>query len=172
MKNEATPPEWNPEDKAASLLAYAEWLHGEAVRMFLEDGTHGQILFLFTDDGVGSINPVPAGTDPARLVAGVRRAVKEHGLYGVITVAEAWTYIPKHARDHTAIQIVCGEMNVSDLNEGDRSEALMLRMESRDGGHMTWIDPIVRDGTVARLADGMALTRDKCLRMESYFDGG
>ena len=81
MKNENdAPPAWNPEDKAASLLANAEWLHGEAVRLFLEDGTHGQILFLFTDAGLGSVNPVPAGTDPALLVAGVRRAVREHGL--------------------------------------------------------------------------------------------
>lgn len=121
---------------------------------------------------VASINPVPAGTDPALLVAGVRRAVREHSLYGVIMVAEAWTYIPKRARDHTSIQIMYGEMTVSDLNEGDKTEALMVRMESRDGGHLTLIDTIVRDGSAARLADGMALKREQCLKLESYFEGG
>ena len=28
---------------------------------------------------------------------------------------------------------MCGETDVADLNTGDRDEALMLRMESRDG---------------------------------------
>jgi len=162
-------PPWNAAEKQASLKAYAEFLHRQAVEMFSKDKAHCQILFLFTDDGLASMNPVPANTEPAQLLAGVRRAVQEYSLYGVIMIAEARTYLPKRAKDHTAVQIMCGEMNVADLKDADRSEALMLRMESRDAGHLTWIDPIVRTGTDVKLGEGMVLGREKCLKLESFF---
>lgn len=168
LDNDSQPP-WNPSDKLGSLKAYAEWLHVIAAATFLKDKSHLQILFLFNDAGLASMNPVPEGTEPDRLLAGVRQAVLEHNLYGVITIAEAWTYMPKRLGDHTAVQIMCGEMNVEDLRDVDRTEALMLRMESRDGGHLTWLDPIQREGADVRLGDGMVLGRGKCLKLESFF---
>ena len=162
-------PIWNPADKQASLKAYAEFLHGEAVRMFRKDKTHVQILFLFTDAGLVSVNPVPANTAADALTAGVKQAVLENGLYGVIMIAEAWTYMPKRAKDHTTVQIMCGEMNVADLKDEDRTEALMLRMESRDGGHLTWLDPIIRTSDDVTLGEGMVLGREQCLKQESFF---
>lgn len=169
MKDNGSQPYWNPADKQASLKDYAEWLHREAVRVFMQDKTHCQVLFLFTDDGLASVNPVPANTAADALTAGVRQAVLENGLYGVIMIAEAWTYLPKRAKDHTAVQIMCGEMNVADLKDDDRTEALMLRMESRDGGHLTWIDPIISDGGKVMLCDGMVLGREKCIKLECFF---
>ena len=165
--NDSQPP-WNTDDKPGSLKACAEWLHREAVRMFMQDKSHCQILFLFTDAGLVSVNPVPANTPNDRLVAGVRQAVRENNLYGVITIAEAWTYLPKQARDHTAVQIMHGEMRVADLKDEDRTEALMLRMESRDGGHLTWLDPIIRTGDDVALGEGTVLGREQCLKLEGF----
>ena len=162
-------PEWDTADKSASLLKWGEWLHDEARRAFEEDGTHGQMLFLFTDAGIASINAVPPGTSPGQLTASVREAIQEHDLFGVITVAEAWTYFPQTDKDHTAFQLLDGEMAVSDLNEGDKTEALMVRLESRDGDHITWLDLIIRDEDSVRLGTGMRLPKKKCLKMESYF---
>ena len=169
MKDNSSQPDWNPDDKQASLKAYAEFLHHQAVEMFRKDKTHGQILFLFSDAGLASVNPVPANTAADALTAGVRQAVQEYSLYGVIMIAEAWTYLPKRAGDHTVVQIMHGEMNVADLKDADRTEALMLRMESRDGGHLTRIDPIVRTGDDVKLGEGAVVGRDKCLKLESFF---
>ena len=66
--------------------------------------------------------------------------------YGVIQIAEAWTYNRRSAEDHTFKQVMFGEMRVSDLNQGDRTEALTVRMESRDGAGRLWISPILRGG--------------------------
>ena len=46
MTDNDSQPIWNPADKQASLKGYAEFLHGEAVRVFLKDKSHCQILFL------------------------------------------------------------------------------------------------------------------------------
>ena len=170
MKDNSSQPIWNPDDKQASLKAYAEFLHQQAVEMFRKDKTHCQILFLFTDAGLASVNPVPANIAADALTAGVRQAVLDNGLYGVIMIAEAWTYLPKRAKDHTAVQIMCGEMNVADLKDEDRTESLMLRMESRDGGHLTWLDPIVRAGDKVVLGEGLVLGRERCLKLESFFE--
>ena len=70
-----TPP-WNPGDRSASLLAWGNWLHDEARQVFLRDGAHGQMLFLFGDQGIASMNPVPPNTSPDKLTAGVRQAVR------------------------------------------------------------------------------------------------
>lgn len=161
-------PPWNPADKATSLHTWAEWLHDEAKQVFLKDGTHGQMLFLFDDKGPASINPVPPNTSPEQLTAGVRQAVEEHDLYGVITIAEAWVYIPKKPRDHTAFQLLDGEMTVADLHEGDRAEALMVRMESRHD-HACWVDLIVRDGKDVSLGHGAFMPKEKCVTFRSYF---
>jgi len=169
MKDKSSQPDWNPDDKQASLKAYAEFLHQQAVEMFSRDKTHCQILFLFTDAGLVSVNPVPSNTAADALTAGVRQAVLENGLYGVIMIAEAWTYLPKRAKDHTAVQIMHGEMRVADLKDEDRTEALMLRMESRDGGHLTWLEPIIRTGDDVTLGEGMVLSRAQCLKQESFF---
>ena len=158
MQDNDIQPLWDPDDKPGSLKAYAEWLHREAVRVFRKDKTHCQILFLFKDAGLVSVNPVPANTAADALTAGVRQAVLENGLYGVILIAEAWTYLPKRAKDHTAVQIMYGEMNEANLKDEDRAEALMLRMESRDGGHLTWLDPIIRTGDDVTLS-GFKMSR-------------
>ncbi len=58
MKDDSSQPIWIAADKPGALRAYAEWLHREAVRMFLQDKTHCQILFLFCDVEPESVIPI------------------------------------------------------------------------------------------------------------------
>ncbi len=53
-----------------------------------------------------------------------------------------------------------GEMAVSDLKKGDREEALMVRVESRDGLNHLWLSPIVRKGEEVALAEPMEMSAE------------
>ena len=64
---------------------------------------------------------------------------------------------------------MCGEMNVADLKDEDRTESLILKMESRDRGHLTWLDPSIRTGDDVTLGEGMVLGNEQCLKLESFF---
>lgn len=75
-------------------------MRGIAIDTFLKDKTRCQILFLFGDDGLASVNPLPENTEPEHLLVGVRRVDLENNLYGVITIAECWKYKPKRPGDH------------------------------------------------------------------------
>jgi hypothetical protein len=147
-------PSWNPAAKSASIRKWAEHLHRESKCVFLKDKTHAQILFLFKDTGLVSITPVPPNTEHIQIYDAVRRAIKDNNLYAVIHVGEAWSYFIKEGKDHTAFQLMDGEMKVSDLNDADRSECLHLRMESRDGDCVVYLDKIVRDGDKLVLGAG------------------
>ncbi|MFC1451931.1 hypothetical protein ACFLSJ_01140 [Verrucomicrobiota bacterium] len=171
MSGGAPQPEWDAADPAGSLRAFAEWLHGEARGMFARDGTHGHLLFLFDERrGLVSMNPVPPKTEPEQLLAGVRQAVRQHGLFGVVSVAEAWVYCPSGPRDHTLFQLRDGETRAADLNEGDRREALLVELESRGGDRLTWLSPILREGDGAALGEGTLLPKGKRLKRQSWFD--
>lgn len=163
-------PTWNPAAPHASLMKWGESLRKEAKRVFLQDGTHAQMLFLFDDNGIASVNPIPPRTNPEQIAAGVRHAIGEHNLYGVITIAEAWTYFPEKANDHTVSQLLDGEMKVSDLREGDKTEVLMVSLQSRDGEHVTWLDKIERKDGKVTLGLGMRVPKTKCLKMINFFE--
>lgn len=67
-------------------------------------------------------------------------------------IVKARDYIPKNAPRPHDEQILAGEMGVSDLKRGDKTEALIVRYECRDGTLHRWISPFVRPTT-----GGMAL---------------
>lgn len=147
-------PIWIPSAKSASIRKWTEQLHEEAKRVFLQDKTHAHLLFLFNDAaGLISINPIPPKTDNDIVNESMQRAVKEHELYGIILIAEAWVYFPKE-NDHTAFQLMDGEMKVSDLNDEDKTEVLVVRMESRDGDCLLYLDKIIRNGEQVDLGAG------------------
>jgi hypothetical protein len=150
-------PLWNPSEKSASIRKWAEELHKESKRVFLLDKTHAHLLFLFKDEGPVGINPIPPKTDQAQIYEAIRRAVKDNNLYAVIYVGEVWTYFLKHKKDHTAFQLLDGEMKVSDLRDEDKTEALYLKMESRDGASLIYLDKIVRDKGQVGLGDGKTI---------------
>ena len=163
-------PVWDPTDKSSSFLKWAEWLYKEAKRVFNQDGNHCHLLFLFDDNGIAGINPIPPNTESEQLVHVVRAAVKENNLYAVITVAESWTYFPKSSNDHTVFQIKDGEMRVADLNDDDKAEALIIRAENRDGAAWTWLNKIVRDGDKVGLAKGIKVGLESCVNWQGYFE--
>lgn len=51
---------------------------------------------------------------------------------------------------------------------GRQTQALMVRIESRDGDNLTWLDPIVRDGGELTLG-GVVLPQELCIKLDGYF---
>ena len=85
----AEQPPWDPADGPTSLRAFAEWLHGEATEMFLKDGTHGNIIFLFDETGC-PVNPLdnlaarqycPNGAPADNFAANVANATNNDGVF-------------------------------------------------------------------------------------------
>ena len=140
--------------------------------MFSRDKTHTQLLFLFNNEGLASMNPIHPMTEPEQLLTGVRQAVQEHGLYGVITVVEAWVYMPQQERDHILIQLRHNEMQVADLRDEHKTEALIIVLQSKDGEHVTWLHPIITTDGDTKLGTGMVLPKEKCLKQDSFFTNG
>ena len=66
--------------------------------------------------------------------------------------------------------ILAGEMAVSDLKKGDKTEALVVRYECRDGSQRMWIRPVVRPkaGGVA-LGDALEMGETAEGRFASLF---
>ena len=151
-----TTPHWDARNKTAAILKWTDHLHRQARDAFRADKTHLQIVFMFGDAGLVSINPVPEGQDHAGTQAAIRRAVKDHHLYAVIHIGEVWTYFT-HAHDHTAAQLRAGEIKVSELRPQDRTECLYVRMESRDGASVVLLDRIVREKGAVTLGAGRRL---------------
>lgn len=147
------PPPWQPDDLPGSLERYATWLNDKARRTFLADKTHVEIFFLLTADGQAGIGAPPKDMPRDAVAAAIKDSIKANDIYGVIHIAEAWTYFPKKPRDHTFTQVAQGEIAVSQLKPEDRSEALTVHMESRDGASRLWISPILRNGPAVALAD-------------------
>ena len=68
----------------------------------------------------------------------------------------------KMFRDNRTVmkQILDGEIAVSDLKKGDKTEALVVRYECRDRSQRMWISPIIRPKT-GGVALGNALEMGK-----------
>lgn len=146
-------PEWKPQAESASLRNWTDHLHTEAKRLMTKDGTHACLLFLFNkESGLISVNQVPPNIDHEQLDEAIANAISEHDLYGVILISETWAYFVKE-KDHTAFQLLDGEMKVSDLNAEDKAEALMVRMENREGGCLVYLDQIIRDKSKTTLKE-------------------
>lgn len=148
-------PKWIPNAEAECIRNWTENFHREAKRLLTQDGTHVSLLFLFNkESGLISVNPVPPNVDHSQLNVGVKNAVNEHDLYGVVFIGEAWAYFVKE-NDHTAFQLLDGEMKVSDLNSEDKREVLMVRMENADGDCLVYLDEIIRDKNGVTLKDSL-----------------
>jgi len=118
------------------------------------------MLFLFNEEsGLISINPIPPKIEHSPLNTSIINAVKEHDLYSVIFIGEVWAYFIKE-KDHTAFQLLDGEMKVSDLNDEDKKEILMVRMETSDGDCFIYLNEILRDKS------GVTLGEDKTISGE------
>ena len=105
-----------------------------------------------------------------QFVAVLRQRIRDDNTFGVVHILEAWVYVPKKPNDHIYNQILAGEMGVSDLKQGDKTEALVVRYECRDGSQRMWISPIVRPkaGGVA-LGDALEMGETAEGRFASLF---
>lgn len=90
-------------------------------------------------------------------------------MYGVAHILEAWVYVPKKPNDHTMKQLLAGEMAVADLKRGDKTEALVVRYECRDGTQRMWIGPVVRTTAGVVLADALEMGETAEGRFASLF---
>ncbi len=66
-------------------------------------------------------------------------------------------------------QILAGEMAVADLKKGDKTEALVVRYECRDGFQRMWIKPILRPKDGVALADPVEMGDEAGGRFWSLF---
>ena len=66
-------------------------------------------------------------------------------------------------------QILAGEMGVSDLKKGDKTESLVVRYECRDGTQRMWISPIVRTKAGVALGDALEMGETAEGRFGSLF---
>ncbi len=160
-------PKWIPQAESASIRNWTDYLHIQAKRLLTQDGTHACLLFLFNkESGLISVNQVPPNTDQSQLDIAVANAINEHDLYGVVLISETWAYFVKE-KDHTAFQLLDGEMKVSDLNDEDKKEALMIRMENSDGDSLIYLDEIIRDKNGVILKEGTVLN---CSQVKWFVD--
>lgn len=147
-------PKWISQAESACLRKWTDHLHIEAKRLLVQDGSHACLLFLFNkESGLISVNLVPPNTNHDQLNVSIANAISEHNLYGVVLISETWAYFVKE-KDHTAFQLLDGEMKVSDLNDEDKKEALMIRMENCDGDCLIYLDEIVKDKQGVVLKEG------------------
>lgn len=79
------------------------------------------------------MGPPPSGMPKDQFAAGLRQRIRDDNTLGVVHIAEAWIYVPRRAGDHTARQLEAGEMKVTELRREERTEALVVRYECRDG---------------------------------------
>jgi hypothetical protein len=162
-------PDWDASDPSRSLRRTAEWFVEEARTTFLTDGTHVELFFLFKEDGGYSMGPPPPDMPKDQFVAVLRQRIRDDNTYGVVHICQAWAYVPKHPNDHTYRQILDGEIAVSELKRGDKTEALVVRYECRDGAQRMWISPVVRTKDGVALADALELGEQPEGRFGSLF---
>ena len=155
-----TQPKWDQEEKVACMHLWADYLHTQAKKMFEQDGTHGNILFIFDEEsGLISADLIPPKVEHSQVNASIKNAVQEHNLYGIILIGESWTYSIKD-KDHTARQLLNGEMSVSDLRPEDKRESLIVHMENRDGDCLVYLNEIIRNSAGATLSEGTKTNRE------------
>jgi hypothetical protein len=147
----STLPQWNSADPETSLIALWNFLHGQAREMFLQAGTHLEILFLVAADGTLQPQPIAEPMTREVVASALKEQIPGSQVYGMIHIAEAWAYLPKGKGDHTQKQLVLGEMGVSDLNAEDRTELLVTSLLTRNGESRAWLDEIVRRDSAIEL---------------------
>ena len=137
--------------------------------MFLKVGSHVEIYFLFTRDGQGTMVQVPPGMAREAFMANLQGTMRKMGSYGVIQIGEVWAYIPPRPDDHTYRQVLEGEMKVSELKEGDKTEALLVRYQSAEGDQTVWVNPILRKASGVSLGDAIEIQGEALGRYGSLF---
>lgn len=152
------PPRWNSNDPAGSFAALAQAWNEKARFDFLSAGRHPETVYLVSDDGLIAEFPL-GGKHRASNETSMMKTLHETNPYGTIHVSQAQVFL-KHKPK--------GSSTKSDQTPDDRSmtspevktEALVVKMESRVGAARIWLHPILRgDGRAVKvsLADAIRL---------------
>jgi hypothetical protein len=165
------PEQSSQSERQASFRQFAEELVEVSKRMFLRDKTHAQIFFFFGEDGDRNIMPAPVDVVPDELAARLKAFIHDNPIYGLVHVLESWTYFPTGATDHTMKQIQLGEIRVSELQDLDRREALVVMAETRDGYKRMWMSLIKREGDQVALGPTLDFTDSSEGCFTGLFDG-
>ena len=118
------PPDWNTDNKQASLLKWIGILNAEARRQFLEAGTHVEIFFLFNGEGLMNIAPI-AGMEKEAIIAGLKQTLNDNDGYAYIHIVEA---------------------RAKAMDSADEADSLLLIAESRDGFSKAWFHTVAMKG--------------------------
>jgi hypothetical protein len=156
-------------DPATVFRRLAQHLKEQSKGVFLRDRCHAEMFFLVGADGDTEIVPV-GGADRDELLLQLKRRIGVEDIYGVVHIAESWSYFGRKRGDHTLRQIAEGEMKVSELRPEDRDEVLVVMMESREGAHFMWITPILRDGDAVTLGETLAFPEAPGGRFAGLFE--
>ena len=137
--------------------------------MFLKSGSHVELYFLFTAEGEGTLIQPQPGMAREDFQVNLKGTMQKNNTYGVIQIAEAWSYLPRRPDDHTYRQVLEGEIKVSELKPEDKTEALVVRYESSDGNQCIWINPILREASGVSLAETIEIEGPALGRFGSLF---
>ena len=137
-------PGWKAASPLESFKHFAQSIHEQAKAMLLRDKTHAEMFFFMPLDGHGHI-VLWQKADRDLQADWLRQHINEHYIYGVVHICEAWAHFVKRPNQHTLKQLQAGEMKVSELRPEDRTEALMVSAQSRDGFALVWMDEILRN---------------------------
>ena len=132
-------PEWNTQDKAASLAQWIEMLNGEARRQFLEAGTHVEIFFLFNAEGLMEVIPI-AGMEKDEIVRELKKMLAERDGYAFIHISEG---------------------TMRHMDSADQADMLLVHAESRDGLSVAWCSTVARQGEKKLLLDAVKIDGEK-----------
>jgi hypothetical protein len=160
---------WSPTSRATCFRRFAQDLKEQSKGVFLRDKHHAEMFFLVDGDGNTTFTPV-ADVDRDEMLARLKRRIRDGDIYGVVHIAESWSYFGQKRRDHTLKQIAEGEIKVSELRPEDRDEVLIVMMESRDGAHFLWMTPILRDGATVTLGETLAFPEQSAGRFAGLFE--
>lgn len=133
------PPEWNPQDRSASLKQWIEMLNTEARRQFLEAGTHIEIFFVFGDGGLMEIIPI-AGMNKEDIVHELKKMLTERNGYAFIHISEG---------------------TMRHMDSADQADMLLVHAESRDGLGVAYCSTVVEQGTEKMLLDAVQIDGEK-----------
>ena len=132
-------PEWNVENKEASLKQWIEVLNAEARRQFLNDGTHLEIFFLFNDEGIMEVVPI-VGMEKDEIVSELKKILSERNGYAFIHIAEA---------------------TAKAMDSAAEADSLLVHAESRDGLSTALFSTVANKGDEKLLLDAVEVDGSK-----------
>lgn len=166
-------PKFDASDKDGSMERMGDAVNDGARGLFIADGYHVPIYFLFDDYGEATIFPakIENDQDKDRVSNTLKIFISDNKIYGVISIMEAWIYNAKNKNDDVIKQLLDGKSRVSEMD--DKQEALIVSMETRDGNKIMWLNPISRTNNLVKLGkiDRQVFKKDECSgRLCNWFD--